>query len=400
MLELFKDRETEYLQWVSENRFAYVANVDKAHTSKQYPLAHLTTCGALMGKDNYTGGVYYKAGASTLQELEAWSQRATGRSIQYCERCRPRMGRHYWWVNHNKSHEDEYAAGYVWSPTEGSKGAKNETYLNLTRTRPGDVIVSYAGSEIRAIGIISGQCEDASIPKTHWQASEYWNKDGWKVPVEWVRLPQPIRPTDFLSDISPLLPNKHSPIRKETGGGNQNCYLARISSELGSLILDLVGSQVDLSEMVIPTSPDAIQNAQEQRKIEQSELPSTIKELLIKARVGQGLFRRRVLQWSSHCHLTGVTDPDFLIASHIKPWKDSDNQERLDGHNGLMLAPHVDRLFDRGWISFRDGGELLVASGAADVLKAWGIDLNTNVGPFPKKCHTYLEHHRKLTFKG
>jgi hypothetical protein len=400
MLELFKDREAEYLQWVSENPFAYVANVDNAHTSKHYPLAHRATCGALTGKDNYTGGVYYKVCARSLRELEAWSEQEAGKPIQYCERCQPQLGRRYWWVNHKQTHEDEYEGRYIWSPTEKRKGAKNETYLNLTRTRPGDVIVSYADGEIRAIGIVSGPCENASIPETHWQASENWLKDGWKVPIDWTRLSQPVRPIDFLSDISPLLPDKYSPLRKETGKGNQNCYLASISSELGSLVLELTGSQVKLPETSVSVDEDAIQVERELRKIEQSELASTFKEQLIKARVGQGLFRRRVLQLDSRCHLTGVTDPNFLIASHIKPWKDSDNQERLDGYNGLMLAPHVDRLFDRGWISFRDDGGLLVACDAVSILKAWGIDLDAKVRPFPKEYHAYLEHHRKSTFKG
>jgi hypothetical protein len=36
------------------------------------------------------------------------------------------------------------------------------------------------------------------------------------------------------------------------------------------------------------------------------------------------------------------SDHRFLVASHIKPWRLSDNSERLDGNNSLLLSPHVD----------------------------------------------------------
>ena len=77
-------------------------------------------------------------------------------------------------------------------------------------------------------------------------------------------------------------------------------------------------------------------------------IPETVRQQLAQARVGQGLFRSNVLHIEKVCRVTGVSDPNFLIASHIKPWKVSDNAERLDGSNGLMLAPHIDRLFEKG----------------------------------------------------
>jgi 5-methylcytosine-specific restriction protein A len=60
------------------------------------------------------------------------------------------------------------------------------------------------------------------------------------------------------------------------------------------------------------------------------------------------------------CRLTGITDLRFLRASHIKPWsKCADGSERVDGSNGLLLSPHADFLFDRGWITFEDDGALI-----------------------------------------
>lgn len=83
----------------------------------------------------------------------------------------------------------------------------------------------------------------------------------------------------------------------------------------------------------------------------------TERQTLIMARVGQGQFRANVIaQWGlgETCALTGVSIPALLTASHIKPWRNSTNEQRLDGMNGLMLAAHVDRLFDRHLLSFRE----------------------------------------------
>ena len=82
-------------------------------------------------------------------------------------------------------------------------------------------------------------------------------------------------------------------------------------------------------------------------------------DALTKARLGQGLFRQRVAEQEPICRVTGLARQEFLIASHIKPWRDCDHQERLDGANGLLLSPHIDKLFDRHWISFDRDGHLL-----------------------------------------
>ena len=77
----------------------------------------------------------------------------------------------------------------------------------------------------------------------------------------------------------------------------------------------------------------------------------------------------------------------------------SNNQERLDGHNGLLLAPHVDHLFDKGFISFEDSGEMIVSEKLnLDVLKAWSISQG-NYGYFSKQQQEYMCYHRENVFK-
>src|SRR5450432_3167081 len=92
-----------------------------------------------------------------------------------------------------------------------------------------------------------------------------------------------------------------------------------------------------------------------------NRIPDTEREALIVARRGQGLFKQRVMEIESRCRITGVTNPIHLQASHCKPWRDSDNEERLNGENGLLLTPTIDHLFDRGFIGFENGGDLYVA---------------------------------------
>ena len=84
--------------------------------------------------------------------------------------------------------------------------------------------------------------------------------------------------------------------------------------------------------------------------------------VLAKARIGQGRFRADLLNfWQGQCALTGVAAPELLRASHIKAWRDSNNRERLDVFNGILLAVHLDTLFDRALITFQDSGEMLVS---------------------------------------
>lgn len=90
----------------------------------------------------------------------------------------------------------------------------------------------------------------------------------------------------------------------------------------------------------------------------------------------------------------------LLIASHIKPWRLCNNSERLDGNNGLLLSPHIDRLFDQGWITFSNNGDLMCSGLEIETaMKQWGIHIPMNVGLFDLHQIEYLEFHREKIFK-
>ena len=120
---------------------------------------------------------------------------------------------------------------------------------------------------------------------------------------------------------------------------------------------------------------------------------------LSKSRIGQGKFKHNVLLRESKCRVTGIADLVHLRASHIKPWAKSNDMEKLDGNNGLLLAPHIDHLFDRGWITFSNEGDILYSKECSiDVFLAFGLGSEINVGQFsPEQCH-YLDFHRLHVF--
>lgn len=128
---------------------------------------------------------------------------------------------------------------------------------------------------------------------------------------------------------------------------------------------------------------------------------ATERDALQKARIGQQIFRNNVLDVEKNgCRITGVSDTRLLRASHIKPWAESTNEERLDGHNGLMLTPTVDHLFDKGFISFADEGEVLISPRVdPEDLARLGVAVPINVGGFTPRQRQYLDFHRREVFE-
>lgn len=289
----------------------------------------------------------------------------------------------YWWVSHNQMHRRELSGGYIWCPQTKKGGGARETWTNVSRVRRGDIVFSYAKTKLQAIGVALGDAQEASAPS---EAYHSWNDAGWRVEIQWEALGSPLAPKEHWDEIGDLFPAVHSPLR-EDGGGNMT-YLAALSVPLGLKLLDLIGM----------TDDDALANV-DREMVKVSGAEKTEVERVYLARIGQGTYRKNVMSVERSCRVTGVSNVDLLIASHIRPWRQSSNQQRLDGNNGLLLSPHVDKLFDSAWISFSNQGEILVASGEVrEVLIAWGIDPDMNVGQFNEDQEKYLAYHRDVLF--
>jgi hypothetical protein len=127
---------------------------------------------------------------------------------------------------------------------------------------------------------------------------------------------------------------------------------------------------------------------------------ATEREDLRKARVGQGRFRKLLLElWGTRCAVTGVEMPTVLMASHIKPWRCATNAERLDRHNGLLLLPQYDKLFDKGYVTFDDAGELIVSPAVRrDRLDLLGIREAARLQTVVPEHRRFLSFHRDRVF--
>jgi hypothetical protein len=223
----------------------------------------------------------------------------------------------YWWVNQNQTYKEEVGGGFLWSPKLSKGGRRNQFYENMTHVRSGDIVFSFCGARIKAIGVANNEATATERPDFG-KKGKQWTNDGWKVGVEFTELQNAVRPKDFIADLVPYFTERHSPIRAN-GGGNQ-VYLAEIPEEFAAVLAEKIGVEA------LPFFPamqpddereaDAVQEAIEGR----TDIGPTQKKQLIQARRGQGIFRSNVTKNEKRCRVTGVSDPRLLIASHIKPW--------------------------------------------------------------------------------
>jgi putative restriction endonuclease len=295
----------------------------------------------------------------------------------------------YWWVSQNQTYRHETGNGFMWAPQSTTRAG----WYNMTKVCPGDIIFSFSNRRIQAIGIATSKAYDFDKPDFG-RVGAVWDTLGWKVDVEYQVPTAIVEPRKHMDILGPLLPEKHSPLQK-SGDGNQ-VYLSAISDEMGQQLLFLTNTH-DLQSNFYLDQSEYDELKQDAVVIE--SLLKTEKESLVLSRRGQGTFRRRVQLFESSCRVTGVTAENLLVASHIKPWAASDDLERLDGNNGLFLAPHIDRLFDKGFISFTKSGKLEISPQLDhDVLDKWQIDPMRNYGKFNTDQAFYLNHHQSKVF--
>ena len=313
----------------------------------------------------------------------------------------------YWWVNQNQTYRHEVPGGYLWSPKRKANGDRNPFYDFMREVAPGDAVFSFAETQIRAIGIVVSHAYEAPKPLEFGQAGAYWNNIGWRVDVRFAELRLPIRPAEHMDVLAPLLPERYSPLLP-TGTGLQSVYLTRMSEPFAGALADLIGaearslilgSRVAEERALQPAIGLVEWEEHEMNRVRgEAELPETTRQAIVLARRGQGLFKQRVMQIEHACRITGVTREEHLRASHCKPWRDANNEERLDGENGLLLTPSADHLFDRGFIGFENNGDVLISPVAhRDSLARMGLTLShiANVGGFSEGQRRYLEFHRE-----
>ena len=115
---------------------------------------------------------------------------------------------------------------------------------------------------------------------------------------------------------------------------------------------------------------------------------------LVTSRVGQGFYRQELIKkFDNKCAVTGINLEEILIASHIIPWRHSNDEERLDIENGILLSPLYDSLFDKNLISFQDNGDIIISKKIQDTELISLIDINANI-KITEGMKKYLINHR------
>ena len=119
---------------------------------------------------------------------------------------------------------------------------------------------------------------------------------------------------------------------------------------------------------------------------------------LVTSRVGQGYYRQKIREkWNYKCPVTDCDVLSILISSHILPWSECNDDERLDVENGIRLSPNVDSLFDKHLISFTNDGKMVLSSRITEEqINKLGIPTKVVI-PVSEGMKKYLEKHRQKT---
>ena len=288
----------------------------------------------------------------------------------------------FWLVYQGTSFERARKGGYLWAPKAGKNGQTPAHWKNMERVRPGDLIFSAFNGALRAVSEASQPAYTAPVPDA--RDDQFWAGDGWRLDVAYSDLPKPMFFVEWVPAVLGEMPTIHSPFTS-AGRPNQG-YLYELPNSVGEYIATLARDQgVDLEHEARLAAPPPAGG-------------ETERDQLARARVGQGKFRKALMQyWSSRCAVSDVERPELLRASHIKPWSSFNNQERLDTANGLLLSAGYDAAFDALLISFEDDGVIVLAPdfSRATALVA-GIDPAARLRKTNGKMELYLAEHRLL----
>jgi len=313
------------------------------------------------------------------------------------------MNAGFWWVNHPTTCRTEIEGSYLWFADKPRKGkARSESDKNTQKLLPGDIVFSCGEGSIGAVGVVLKPARESARPAELDAVPGLAElRAGWLVPVRFMALVNPLRICEHSSELAPVLPRKHSPVLA-SGAPNQHVALAAVPPNMVVVLSRLMAGEVERIVGAIteahgrPLADDAEEAAIQDR----TDIAAALKLDLLKARHGQGVFRTNLESNEHSCRITGVLDRRHLWARHIKPWSECEDGEKLDGANGLLMSPHIAHLFERGYISFGDDGELLVSQELNPVVLAnWHIELPLNVGEFSSEQCVYLDYHRREVFQ-
>jgi hypothetical protein len=293
----------------------------------------------------------------------------------------------YWWASQQELFGEQRKEDCLWAPRQVNGGASFFHWRNMTEVVPGDVIFSYANRSFAAVSVAKTEAVE-SDDQVGRRAVD-WGTQGRRIDVEYLDM-ETFAPLDQVHKLlAPMLPEEQAPLRRD--GRDREGYLFGLPSEAGRLLLDYLASQVGLvgkeaiSSMVIAAAGNPLE-----------------RQALAASRLGQGVFRKAVSKvWKGRCVVTGANARALVKAIHIKPWQDSNNEERLDPYNGLMLSALYTEAFNTGLISFDLTGSLLLSESVEPFQwEQLGIKQTSWIAGLKEEHAPYLEYHRDHVFAG
>jgi len=293
----------------------------------------------------------------------------------------------YWWVSQQSMYRDQRLGHYLWAPLQNEARQSYFHWRNMAEIEPGDVIFSYVDGAVPSVAVARSAPYEATRPRgLNFPES---TDRGRKIDVNYRDLSPapPLNPVRKL--LAPHLPKKQSPLYQD--GSDYPGYLFALSGRAGRLLLDYLGSPTgqtgdeSISAVVLTTGADM-----------------ETRRALAASRMGLGDFRKGVFKiWGDKCAITRSSQPELLRARHIKPWRDCNNEERLDPHNGLLLSPLYDSAFSSGLVSFDFSGRLILSSAVSNF--QWdllGLRRTAWLEHLKEEHQPYLAYHRQHVFLG
>lgn len=292
----------------------------------------------------------------------------------------------FFWVNIGSSYREVKEQNFLWAPQYGmnKNGQKfsNASWETVKGVKAGDVIFCNKDREIVYVATATADAEPAPRPLS--RSFDKWEREGTRVDVELTVLEHPIDVSQF-SEIFMSSYNESS--RPSVFAENGSCtqtYMCEIPEIAAKMIASFISENV------------SIDFNKETAKVK--EATGSTKETIIQARVGHGPYREKLFKkWGGKCAVTGIALESMLTASHIVSWSISNDKEKVDPYNGLPLIPNLDRLFDRGMISFDDNGHLLHKKEFSGLLRDLKIPLDSKIHGLFEENKKYLKRHR-VTF--
>ncbi len=283
---------------------------------------------------------------------------------------------------------------YIWAPDD-----RYYHHKFVKEIRKDDIIFIYHKTNIIAI---SKAVENARRMLRPEFRHTNWGEDGYNVDLEIINLEFLVKPYNHSEEIKKFKENegKYFPFKED--GFIVQGYTYKISTEFAKYLFSLV--KLYGNERLVQEYNNKIENYQledMEKNIlyieEEKCITGEEKESIIKVRINQNIFRQKLL--NLECKLCGFSNEKLLIASHIKPWSESDDIEKLHIYNGFLFCPHHDKVFDKFLISFEDSGKIIISQKLSvedRILLNLRDDMKIKLSDGNKK---YLKWHREKFFE-